>query len=108
MPGLMGQHFPGGAHQPRFRGEPPVYFGFGSIRAPRVLGKAMIHTARALGRRAIVSRGWADLSPLDDEPDCMSIGVVNQQALFQRVAPSYTTAAQAQPPLPPEPERPRS
>ncbi len=46
----------------------------------------MIETARALGRRAIVSRGWADLSLLDDEPDCISIGEVNQQALFQRVA----------------------
>jgi vancomycin aglycone glucosyltransferase len=46
----------------------------------------MIETARGLGRRAIISRGWAGLSLLDDEPDCMSIGEVNQQALFQRVA----------------------
>jgi vancomycin aglycone glucosyltransferase len=67
-------------------GEPPVYFGFGSIRAPEDLSRTMIETARALGRRAIVSRGWADLSLLDDEPDCISIGEVNQQALFQRVA----------------------
>ena len=67
-------------------GERPVYFGFGSIRAPHDLGKTMIETARALGRRAIVSRGWADLALLDNEPDCMSIGEVNQQALFQRVA----------------------
>jgi vancomycin aglycone glucosyltransferase len=67
-------------------GEPPVYFGFGSIRAPEDLSKTMIATARALGRRAIVSRGWADLSLVDKEPDCLSIGEVNQQALFQRVA----------------------
>lgn len=67
-------------------GEPPVYFGFGSIRAPEDLSKTMIETARALGRRAIISRGWADLALLDDEPDCLSIGEVNQQALFQRVA----------------------
>jgi vancomycin aglycone glucosyltransferase len=67
-------------------GEPPVYFGFGSIRAPQDLGKTMIETARALGRRAIVLRGWADLALLDGEPDCLSIGEVNQQALFQRVA----------------------
>lgn len=67
-------------------GEPPVYFGFGSIRAPEDLSKTMIETARTLGRRAIISRGWADLSLLDDEPDCISIGDVNQQALFQRVA----------------------
>lgn len=68
------------------RGEPPVYFGFGSIRATEGLGRAMAETARALGRRAIISRGWADLSPPDDAPDCLTIGEVNQQALFRRVA----------------------
>ncbi|MDT7691341.1 MAG: vancomycin aglycone glucosyltransferase [Pseudonocardiales bacterium] len=67
-------------------GEPPVYFGFGSIRTPEDLSKTMIESARALGRRAIISRGWADLSLTDDEPDCISIGDVNQQALFPRVA----------------------
>jgi vancomycin aglycone glucosyltransferase len=67
-------------------GEPPVYFGFGSIRAPEDLSRVMIQSARALGRRAIVLRGWADLSLVDDEPDCLAIGEVNQQALFQRVA----------------------
>lgn len=67
-------------------GEPPVYFGFGSARAPEDLSKTMIETARALGRRAIVSRGWSDLSLVDNEPDCLSIGEVNQQALFKRVA----------------------
>ena len=67
-------------------GEPPVYFGFGSIRAPQDISKTMIESARALGRRAIVLRGWADLSLVDDEPDCLSIGDVNQQALFPRVA----------------------
>ena len=46
----------------------------------------MIQAARALGRRAIVSRGWADLSLVDNEPDCLAIGEVNQQALFKRVA----------------------
>jgi vancomycin aglycone glucosyltransferase len=67
-------------------GEPPVYFGFGSIRAPQDLNWVMIQSARAPGRRAIVSRGWADLSLVDDEPDCLAIGEVNQQALFRRVA----------------------
>ena len=67
-------------------GEPPVYFGFGSIRATEDLSRVMIQTARALGRRAIVSRGWADLSLVDDEPDCLAIGEVNQQLLFKRVA----------------------
>jgi vancomycin aglycone glucosyltransferase len=67
-------------------GDPPVYFGFGSIRATPDLNRVMIETARALGRRAIVSRGWADLSLIDEEPDCLAIGDVNQQALFGRVA----------------------
>jgi len=67
-------------------GEPPVYFGFGSIRGPQDLSQVMIRSARALGRRAIVSRGWADLSLVDNEPDCLAIGEVNQQALFTRVA----------------------
>jgi vancomycin aglycone glucosyltransferase len=67
-------------------GEPPVYFGFGSVRASQDLSKLMIHTARALGRRAIVSGGWADLSLVDNEPDCLAIGEANLQALFKRVA----------------------
>jgi vancomycin aglycone glucosyltransferase len=46
----------------------------------------IVQTARALGRRAIVSRGWADLSVVDNEPDCLAIGEVNQQALFKLVA----------------------
>lgn len=67
-------------------GEPPVYFGFGSIRAPQDLSANMIASARALGRRAIVLRGWADLELVDDAADCIAIGEVNQQALFARVA----------------------
>jgi vancomycin aglycone glucosyltransferase len=46
----------------------------------------MIETARTLGRRAILSRGWADLSLVDKEADCLAIGEVNQQVLFKRVA----------------------
>jgi vancomycin aglycone glucosyltransferase len=67
-------------------GEPPVYFGFGSIRAPEDVAKVMIEAARAQGRRAIVFRGWTELALIDDEPDCIAIGDVNQQALFPRVA----------------------
>ena len=67
-------------------GEPPFYFGFGSIRAPQDLSRTMIESARALGRRVIVSRGWADLSVVDDASDCIAIGDVNQPALFPRVA----------------------
>jgi len=67
-------------------GDPPVYFGFGSIRAPGNLSQVMIESARALGRRAILYRGWADLSPIDDAADCLTIGDVNQQTLFRQVA----------------------
>lgn len=66
-------------------GEPPVYFGFGSMRAPSDLSQVMMQSARALGRRAILSRGWADLA-FADSSDCLVIGDVNQQALFTRVA----------------------
>jgi vancomycin aglycone glucosyltransferase len=67
-------------------GESPVYFGFGSNRAPEDLSRVMIESARALGRRAIISRGWADLSLVDDNPDCLAVGEANLQTLFRRVA----------------------
>jgi len=67
-------------------GDAPIYFGFGSIRATPDLARVMIESARAVGRRAILSRGWAELSLPDDAPDCLAIGEVNQQALFPRVA----------------------
>ena len=47
---------------------------------------AAMDLARAVGRRAIVSRGWADLSAIDDASDCLTIDEVNQQALFKCVA----------------------
>jgi vancomycin aglycone glucosyltransferase len=45
-----------------------------------------IEAIRAQGRRAVVSRGWADLALIDDRDDCFSAGEVNLQALFGRVA----------------------
>ena len=68
-------------------GEPPLYFGLGSIRAPTEdITRVMIESARALGRRAIVSSGWADLALIDNGTDCLSIGEANQQRLFRCVA----------------------
>ncbi|MFI6824590.1 glycosyltransferase [Micromonospora sp. NPDC050187] len=67
-------------------GEPPVHVGFGSVRAPEGVARAVIGAARSLGRRVIVGRGWAQLSPVDDEPDCLAVGEVNQRVLFTRVA----------------------
>jgi vancomycin aglycone glucosyltransferase len=67
-------------------GAAPIYFGFGSTRAPQDAGQAMLTAARALGRRAIVSRGWFDVSLVENQADCLSIGEVNVRALFPRVA----------------------
>jgi len=67
-------------------GEPPIYFGFGSVGVPQDLSQTIVHAARALGRRAIVSRGWAELTLADNEPDCLAIGETNLLALFKRVA----------------------
>lgn len=73
-------------------GEPPVYFGLGSMGWQQDLSQVMVQTARALGRRAILSRGdlgrpaLDDLSPVDDEPDVLITGEANLQALFKRVA----------------------
>ena len=46
-------------------GAPPIYFGFGSTRAPEGAGPVILQAARAMGRRAIVSRGWFDVPLVD-------------------------------------------
>ena len=86
-------------------GTPPVYVGFGStpVHAAADLAQASIEAVRAQGRRALVSRGWADLALIDDREDCLAIGEANLQALFTRVAAvvhhggsgTTTTAARA-------------
>lgn len=67
-------------------GTPPVYVGFGSMRAPEDFARLAIEAVRSRGRRVIVSRGWAEFALIDDRDDCLSIGEVNHQALFPRVA----------------------
>ncbi|MFD6967529.1 glycosyltransferase [Streptomyces sp. NPDC059949] len=69
-------------------GTPPVYVGFGSIplHDPHDVARVTIEAIRAQGRRAVVSRGWADLALIDDEDDCFVVGEVNHQALFRRAA----------------------
>lgn len=68
-------------------GEPPVYVGFGSMPVHVLKGaaEAAVAAARGLGRRVIVSRGWAELGPADGE-DCFAVGEANHGALFPRVA----------------------
>ena len=67
-------------------GTPPVYVGFGSMRAPQDFARVAIEAVRAQGRRVLVAHGWAGLAPIDDAGDCFAVGEVNQQALFGRVA----------------------
>jgi vancomycin aglycone glucosyltransferase len=67
-------------------GEPPVYFGFGSMRMPAELASVIVAAARAVGRRAVIAAGWAGLEPPGPATGCLGIGEVNQQALFGRVA----------------------
>ena len=84
-------------------GTPPVYVGFGSMRTPKDIARMAIEAIRAQGCRAVVARGWADLTLIDDRDDCFAVGEVNQQALFTRVAAvvhhggagTTTTAARA-------------
>jgi vancomycin aglycone glucosyltransferase len=67
-------------------GPPPVYVTFGSMRAPDGFAGVAIEAIRAVGRRVVVGRGWADLDVVDDRDDCLVVGEVNQQELFGRVA----------------------
>lgn len=68
------------------RGEPPVLVGFGSMPVAAAAAAAAIDAARTLGRRVVVSKGWAELEVDDDRPDCLAIGDVNHSALLPRVA----------------------
>lgn len=69
-------------------GEAPVYVGFGSmgLHAWSDAARVAIDSARALGRRIVLSGGWAGLAPVDAGEDCFAVGEVNQQALFPRMA----------------------
>ncbi len=67
-------------------GEPPILVGFGSMPAAGEMSRRLVGTARAVGRRLIVSRGWADLELIDDAPDCIAVGDVNHDLLLPRVA----------------------
>jgi vancomycin aglycone glucosyltransferase len=68
------------------RGEPPILVGFGSMPAAAGVSHQLIGAARAVGRRILVSRGWAGLDIIDNAPDCMAVGDVSYDMLFPRVA----------------------
>jgi vancomycin aglycone glucosyltransferase len=67
-------------------GDPPVYLGFGSMPAAADVSRPLIAAVRAVGRRAILSAGWAELAAIDEAADCLVVDDVNHQALFARVA----------------------
>ncbi|MGW0336343.1 glycosyltransferase [Streptomyces sp. NPDC003011] len=69
-------------------GAPPVYVGFGSMamRTSPDLARVAVEAVRAHGRRVLLARGWAGLTPADDRDDCFAVGEVSHQALFRRVA----------------------
>ena len=67
-------------------GEPPIFVGFGSMPASADVSGPLIGAARALGRRILVSRGWANLDLIDDAVDCMAVGDLSHDTLFPRVA----------------------
>ena len=84
-------------------GEPPVYFGLGSMRAREQSERLFVDAARAVGHRAIVQRGWAELDVSAAGDDCLAIGDVDHAKLFPRCAAivhhggsgTTTTAARA-------------
>lgn len=87
-------------------GDPPMLIGFGSMPAAGDLSRRPVGAARAVGRRLILSRGWADLGLIDEAPDCIAIGDVSHDVLLPRVAAivhhggAGTTAAAARVGLP--------
>ena len=84
-------------------GDPPIYFGFGSMKRNDNLNQMLIQAVRALGHRAIVSKGWGNFGLSGDPSDCMVIDEVSHEKLFPRTAAivhhggagTITTAARA-------------
>ena len=66
-------------------GEPPIYVGFGSMPARQDAASMWLEASRAIGRRAIISRGWAELAA-GEAHDRILVDEVNHQALFPRLA----------------------
>jgi vancomycin aglycone glucosyltransferase len=65
-------------------GEPPVYFGFGSMPAAGGTSYALIEAARALGLRSIVAQ--SDLPPSDTDSACLFVKDIAHEWLLPRVA----------------------
>jgi len=69
-------------------GDPPVYIGFGSMPSVDPTGQTEViaEACAALGCRALVSAGWANLGGGVTSSRIKTIGPVNHRLLFERVA----------------------
>ncbi len=69
-------------------GPPPIYVGFGSMpdRNPEATTRLVIKATQAIGRRIIISRGWAKLGHIEAEGNCLLVDDVPNMALFSRTA----------------------
>jgi vancomycin aglycone glucosyltransferase len=68
-------------------GSPPVFVGYGSMRTvSQDAARATVEAVRMQGCRTVLARGWAELALPDNRDDCFTVGEVNQQVLFGRVA----------------------
>jgi UDP:flavonoid glycosyltransferase YjiC (YdhE family) len=67
-------------------GEPPIFVGFGSIvvKDPNRLTQTVLDALALTGRRAIVQKGWAGMTPTDIPPNVMMIGPAPHDWLFPR------------------------
>jgi sterol 3beta-glucosyltransferase len=63
------------------RGEPPVYFGFGSIfgRDPKHVTQIILEAVRRTGVRAVLAQGWGGLEP--------TASVQSESVMFIEAAP---------------------
>jgi vancomycin aglycone glucosyltransferase len=69
-------------------GPPPVYLGFGSMTDPDpdATTRLLVGAARDVGRRALISRGWAGLGGGALPEGALAIDAVSHARLFPRVA----------------------
>lgn len=67
-------------------GEPPAFFGFGSmpVRDPDATLELVREVARRVGLRAVVNAGWDRPAATDDDPDLVVVGSVDHDALLRR------------------------
>jgi len=69
-------------------GPPPIYIGFGSIvvEDPDALTKLILHAIELTGQRAILAKGWADMSASEPPPNVYQISHAPHDWLFPRMS----------------------